>query len=444
MYRAAEEKLAYLCLEYFLSDWSILCKQRLCVLDTGAFFASSGSAYWMSLIRANAPLESIARSLLESISEVTASLLCIVIEREKFIQFGCYVYRASHVIMELQTAKNAPRKAVEILQSISQKVDIVKDLVSKCQTSLSPISDPELKLIISQLEEVTNQIGEDLSLIPPSTFEGQKYAVVAIRNLSEEMQHAKFQVTQGVAVAQAEHQREVKSFQEQKEQSQIGTDLYSSNVGTPLTKSTILPTSESGEPLQSSGGSSRKLPSRNVNSSENEFSDRFIEPMYRAFYCPLSKKIMDDPVTVQTGVTYERNAIQEWLDKFEESVDVFCPATGKKLTSRVLETNIALKTTIEEWKERNELGRIKMARAALSLASSPSMILEAINDLQEICERKVYSKVQVCNTGLLPTLVKLLAFKDRNVRTALLGLLRQLAEDDNDNKVRFRIHKTNS
>ncbi|KAK4780869.1 hypothetical protein SAY87_016975 [Trapa incisa] len=386
----------------------------------------------MSLIKVNDPLESTAKFLLASISEVTASLSCLVIEREKFIQFGCFIYRASPIIMELQATEDAPRKAAEILQSISQKVDIAKDLVSKCQTSQSIVSDPELKLIISQLEEVTSQIGEDLSMIPPSTFEGQKYAAVAFRSLSKEMRHVNFQITQ--EKVQAEQERGVENIQEQNEQARAGTDLYSSNVGTSLTNSMPLSASDSGEPFQSSGGSSMKPPSMNINTTENRFSHQFIEPMYRSFYCPLSKKIMDDPVTVQTGITYERKAIQDWLDKFEDSAPVFCPATGKKLTSRVLETNMALKTTIEEWKDRNELGRIKMARAALSLASSSSMILEAIKDLQEICERKVYSKVQVCNTGMLPLLVKLLAFKDRGVRTALLDLLRQLAEDDNDSK----------
>lgn len=383
------------------------------------------------MIKGNAPVVSVAKSLLASISEVTASLLCIDIEREKFIQFGCYIYRASPAIMELLTIENAPRNVVEIVHSISQKMDIAKDLVSKCQTSTSLVSDPALRLIISQLEEVTKQIGEELRLIPPSTFKDLNYAAVAIRGLSEEMQYADFQVTQ----AQAEQQREVETLQKQREQAQPETDLYSANIEISMTYSKSVSTSDSNGPFQSSGGSSMKPPSMSRNSTEHEFSDQFIEPMYRTFYCPLSKKIMDDPVTIETGVTYERKAIQEWFNKFEDPSNVFCPATRKTLISQVLETNMALKTTIEEWKDRNELGRIKMARAALSLASSPSMVLEAIKDLQEICERKKYSKIQVRNTGLLPLLVKLLAYKDRSVRGALLDLLRQLAEDDNDGKV---------
>ncbi|KAF2321393.1 hypothetical protein GH714_040982 [Hevea brasiliensis] len=89
---------------------------------------------------------------------------------------------------------------------------------------------------------------------------------------------------------------------------------------------------------------------------------------------------------------------------------------------------------IEEWKERNDEAKIKVACAALSLASSASMVFEAIRDLQGICARKQYNKVQVCNAGILPLLVKFLEYKDRDVRCAVLELLQQLAEDDDDGK----------
>lgn len=104
--------------------------------------------------------------------------------------------------------------------------------------------------------------------------------------------------------------------------------------------------------------------------------------------------------------------------------------------STVLRPNIALKTTIEEWKARDEEAKIKVACAALSLGSSASMVFEAIRDLQGICARKQYNKVQVCNAGVLPLLVKFLEYKDRDVRCAVLELLRELADDD-DGKVQL-------
>lgn len=161
----------------------------------------------------------------------------------------------------------------------------------------------------------------------------------------------------------------------------------------------------------------------------------YIEPMYDTFFCPLTKQIMDDPVTIESGVTYERKAIMEWFETFSHLEDIICPTTGMKLTSRVLSTNVALKTTIEQWKDRNEAARIKVARVALSLASSDNMILEAITDLQHICKRNQNNKVQVLSVGILPLLIKLIGYKNRDVRCGALELLLQLAEEDNEGKV---------
>ncbi|KAH1074335.1 hypothetical protein J1N35_026663 [Gossypium stocksii] len=157
---------------------------------------------------------------------------------------------------------------------------------------------------------------------------------------------------------------------------------------------------------------------------------QYIEPLYNTFFCPLTKQVMDDPVTIENGVTYERKVITEWFETFSHQDNVVCPTTGMKLKSRVLSANVALKTTIEEWKERNEVARIKAARTALSLACSDSMILEAIRDLQHICKRRRNNKALVFSVGILPLLIRLFGYKDRDVRCEVLELLRQLMEED--------------
>ena len=35
------------------------------------------------------------------------------------------------------------------------------------------------------------------------------------------------------------------------------------------------------------------------------------------FICPLTRKVMVDPVVIQSGNTFERNAIENYLDKTE-------------------------------------------------------------------------------------------------------------------------------
>ncbi|KAM1186258.1 hypothetical protein ACFXTH_015401 [Malus domestica] len=42
------------------------------------------------------------------------------------------------------------------------------------------------------------------------------------------------------------------------------------------------------------------------------------------FRCPISIELMKDPVTISTGVTYERNNIEKWFFSYKKKT---CPAT---------------------------------------------------------------------------------------------------------------------
>ncbi|OVA16886.1 Armadillo [Macleaya cordata] len=393
----------------------------------------------------------LAQSLLASISEITESVVCVKVENETFMEIGCYLHRTSPAIMELQTSENTPPNAREILQSLSKSVDHAKFLVGQCNTGAKSIPDPAVKSIIEQLNGVIRNIGESLSLIPSSFFRGQEYAEVAIQSLSREMQNAQFEISQNQNQIQVSEPKEpslkVPSFEEltEVESESTETDLYAVDieVSTEIPKSVEMPSLINflrgmdyfgqGNHGSSSSKSLKRLPQ----------VAEYMEPLYETFFCPLTKNIMDDPVTVSSGVTYERRSITEWFNKFEESAeDVICPTTGKKLVTRVLSTNIALKTTIEEWKERNEATRIKVARAALSLASSESMILEALKELQYLCQKKQYNKVQVRNIGIIPLLTQFMVHKDRKVRCMTLETLRLLAEEDDETKEMITKTKT--
>lgn len=68
------------------------------------------------------------------------------------------------------------------------------------------------------------------------------------------------------------------------------------------------------------------------------------------FICPITSHIFDDPVTLETGQTYERKAIQEWIDRGNST----CPITRQKLHSTQLpKTNYVLKRLIASWQEQN-------------------------------------------------------------------------------------------
>ncbi|KAL5557877.1 hypothetical protein UlMin_034088 [Ulmus minor] len=66
------------------------------------------------------------------------------------------------------------------------------------------------------------------------------------------------------------------------------------------------------------------------------------------FVCPITGQIFCDPVTLETGQTYERKAIQEWLKRGNTS----CPITRQPLSASTLpKTNYVLKRLMTSWKD---------------------------------------------------------------------------------------------
>lgn len=68
------------------------------------------------------------------------------------------------------------------------------------------------------------------------------------------------------------------------------------------------------------------------------------------FVCPITGQIFNDPVTLETGQTYERKAIQEWVNRGNTS----CPITRQPLSAASLpKTNYVLKRLITSWKDQH-------------------------------------------------------------------------------------------
>lgn len=108
----------------------------------------------------------------------------------------------------------------------------------------------------------------------------------------------------------------------------------------------------------------------------HHFERLHIEPLYDAFVCPLTKQVMRDPVTLENGQTFEREAIEKWFKECRESGRrLVCPLTQKELKSADLNPSIALRNTIEEWTTRNEAAQLDMARRSLNMNSSEDDVL---------------------------------------------------------------------
>lgn len=165
------------------------------------------------------------------------------------------------------------------------------------------------------------------------------------------------------------------------------------------------------------------------------FERLHIEPIYDAFVCPLTKQVMRDPVTLENGQTFEREAIEKWFKECKENGrKPVCPLTQKELRSTDLNPSIALRNTIEEWNARNEAAQLDMARKSLNLGSSESDIMPALKYVQYFCQSSRSNKHVVHNSELIPMIIDMLKSSSRKVRCTALETLRIVVEEDDDNK----------
>ena len=79
----------------------------------------------------------------------------------------------------------------------------------------------------------------------------------------------------------------------------------------------------------------------------------------RDFICPITDKIMKQPVNGPDGVTYEKRAIYEWLERHNTS-----PVTKQNMSVDQLRSDGRLKARIREWKMQGKDQRRKLENTA--------------------------------------------------------------------------------
>ena len=162
---------------------------------------------------------------------------------------------------------------------------------------------------------------------------------------------------------------------------------------------------------------------------------KYAEPLYEAFICPLTKQVMQDPVSLENGQTFERSAITRWLQECKEKGRIpTCPVTGDELDSTSLRPSNALRSTIEEWIYRTDAAHIDNAKIVLMSGSFSEDILRALHDLRQLCSKNKVNQRRIRSAGIIPVLADQLR-DGEEVRCSALSTLRIIAHDDDDNKV---------
>ncbi|KAI3470909.1 hypothetical protein Pfo_027572 [Paulownia fortunei] len=193
---------------------------------------------------------------------------------------------------------------------------------------------------------------------------------------------------------------------------------------------------------------------------DQSFSHSMVFNIPDEFRCPISLDMMNDPVIVASGHTYDRNSIAQWINSGHHT----CPKSGQRLIHMALIPNYALKSLIHQWCQENiiptmeststsELERTSSKRKSCETAidhisatkavvdavkmtaeflvgklatGSPDIQRQAAYELRLLAKTGMDNRRIIAEAGAIPFLVTLLGSPDSRIQenavTALLNL----------------------
>ncbi|XP_077234419.1 U-box domain-containing protein 27-like [Tasmannia lanceolata] len=146
------------------------------------------------------------------------------------------------------------------------------------------------------------------------------------------------------------------------------------------------------------------------------------------FKCPISLDVMKSPVSLCTGVTYDRSSIQTWFDDGNNT----CPATMQILQSKDLVPNHTLQRLIQIWSHSSPsssprsrfhpsqlLSQENALRLVKNLSQDPNPVV-SLSKVADFMKTSDKNKVFLVNAGCIPLLADFLA--------ANVGIMERLEE----------------
>ncbi|KAK2650925.1 hypothetical protein Ddye_018414 [Dipteronia dyeriana] len=167
------------------------------------------------------------------------------------------------------------------------------------------------------------------------------------------------------------------------------------------------------------------------------------------FRCPISMELMREPVTICTGVTYERKNITKWFSTYNKTT---CPATMQPLRSFDITPNHTLKRLIDAWLGENDHHHRHQSPPStrhhdlvslLSTIGSSPFKVTCLKKLRSIVEMGEDTKADFIQSGGVEVVVQILVqilfetsdfvtFRASEEALALLHLLPISSDHDDD------------
>ncbi|KAK1380663.1 RING-type E3 ubiquitin transferase [Heracleum sosnowskyi] len=125
------------------------------------------------------------------------------------------------------------------------------------------------------------------------------------------------------------------------------------------------------------------------------------------FRCPISLDLMKDPVTLSTGITYDRHSIETWIEAGNKT----CPITKQTLSTLEPIPNHTIRKMIQDWCVDNSsygIERIPTPRIPVS----SHQVTEILSKIVAVCRREEASACQ----ELVAKIKRLVKENERNKR----------------------------
>ncbi|XP_057809619.1 U-box domain-containing protein 21-like [Salvia miltiorrhiza] len=108
------------------------------------------------------------------------------------------------------------------------------------------------------------------------------------------------------------------------------------------------------------------------------------------FLCPISLHLMEDPVTLSTGTTYDRRSIETWI----EAGNATCPVTNQVLRDLEPIPNHAIRKIIQDWCRSHGVHRIPTPRIPITSFEVSEIFARIFDANDEDRCRELVSKIK--------------------------------------------------
>ncbi|GER29020.1 U-box domain-containing family protein [Striga asiatica] len=138
------------------------------------------------------------------------------------------------------------------------------------------------------------------------------------------------------------------------------------------------------------------------------------------FLCPISLEIMKDPVTIPTGITYDRDSIEKWV--FSEG-NASCPVTKQPLSGAADLTtpNVTLRRLIQSWctlhaahgvqrlpTPKPPVTRSQLTKLLNDTKAAPQIQIKSLQTLRSIASQNQTNRISMENAGVADFLASLI------------------------------------